>query len=126
MLIKFKKQFEKIAMGLLSFMPDEKDVKVLQDTMHKYEMNENWHLYLWKQEEEVVGAIGFKIEDELSLVIQHISVNPSYRDIGIGKQMIDGIKAMFDEKYAVCANDYLEDFFNLCTVENEVEDSQEE
>lgn len=126
MLIKFKKQFEKIAMGLLSFMPDEKDVKVLQDTIHKYETNENWHLYLWKQDEVIVGAIGCKIEDELSLVVQHISVNPSYRNIGIGKDMIAGIKTLFDEKYAVCANNHLEDFFNMCMLEINEDESKAE
>lgn len=126
MLIKFKKQFEKIAMGLLSFMPDEKDVKVLQDTIHKYETNENWVLYLWKQDEVVVGAIGVKIEDDLNLVIQHISVNPSYRNIGIGKNMIDGIKERYEEEYAVCANDYLEDFFNECQLESKDNESSEE
>lgn len=126
MLIKFKKQFEKIAMGLLSFMPDEKDVKVLQDTMKEYDSNDNWQLYLWKQDEVIVGAIGFKIEDELNLVIQHISVNPSYRNIGIGKSMIDGIKNLYEEKYVVCANDYLDVFFNECQLECVEDESSED
>ncbi|HWO97501.1 MAG TPA: N-acetyltransferase, partial [Bacillus sp. (in: firmicutes)] len=33
MLIRYKKNYEKIAMGLLSFMPTEKDLKALQKTM---------------------------------------------------------------------------------------------
>lgn len=41
MLIRYKRSFEKIAMGLLSFMPGEKDVKQLQQTMKSYEMDEN-------------------------------------------------------------------------------------
>lgn len=72
MLIKFKKSFEKIAMGLLSFMPEEKKVKKLQETINEYESNENWQLYLWK-EEEVLGTIGVRLEDE-KVVVQHISV----------------------------------------------------
>lgn len=71
MLIKFKKSFEKIAMGLLSFMPEEKKVKKLQETINEYESNENWQLYLWK-EEEVLGTIGVRLEDE-KVVVQHIS-----------------------------------------------------
>ena len=86
MLIKFKKSFEKIAMGLLSFMPEEKKVKKLQETINEYESNENWQLYLWK-EEEVLGTIGVRLEDE-KVVVQHISVNPSYRNQGIGKKMV--------------------------------------
>ena len=37
MLIRYKKIFEKIAMGLLSFMPSEKDLKKLQLTIKQYE-----------------------------------------------------------------------------------------
>ena len=40
MLIRYKKSMEKIAMGLLSFMPEEKDVKKLTVTMKAYEEND--------------------------------------------------------------------------------------
>ena len=43
MLLRYKKAFEKIAMGLLSFMPQEKDVKKLIETIHQYETDPNWH-----------------------------------------------------------------------------------
>ncbi len=33
MLVRYKKAYEKIAMGLLSFMPNEKELKKLQQTM---------------------------------------------------------------------------------------------
>ena len=33
MLVRYKKSLEKIAMGLLSFMPQEKDVKRLMETI---------------------------------------------------------------------------------------------
>jgi len=39
MLIRYKKSLEKIAMGLLSFMPEQKDVKKLQQIIHEYEKN---------------------------------------------------------------------------------------
>lgn len=114
MLIRYKKNHEKIAMGLLSFMPVEKDVKQLQQTMKEYDTNPNWHLYLWKEDDDVVGAIGLTIENELNVVIQHISVNPSYRNIGIGKKMIDEIQSLYGEKYDVCANDLTQKFFQKC------------
>ncbi|HEY4531645.1 MAG TPA: N-acetyltransferase, partial [Kurthia sp.] len=37
MLNRYRKAYEKIAMGLLSFMPNEKDLKVLQQTIQTYE-----------------------------------------------------------------------------------------
>ena len=115
MLIRYKQNQEKIAMGLLSFMPVEKDdVRLLQQTMKNYVENDHWHLYLWKEEEDIVGAIGFKIEDELSVVVQHISVNPSYRNIGIGKKMIDAVKKMYGDKYDICSNELTNEFFHKC------------
>ncbi|WP_112181223.1 MULTISPECIES: GNAT family N-acetyltransferase [Paraliobacillus] len=114
MLIRFKKSLEKIAMGLLSFMPEEKDVKKLQQTIKEYENNDNWHLYLWK-EEDVLGAIGIYVDEEFGkVIIQHISVNPSHRNTGIGKKMVNGIKEQYSEKYQVCANDLTEEFLTKC------------
>src|SRR5699024_12845622 len=98
MLIRYKKNQEKIAMGLLSFMPEEKDVKFLQHTMNEYETNPNWHLYLWKEDEDVVGAIGLLIKDELNVIIQHISVNLYYRIIDIGNNIIKELFKMYGDR----------------------------
>ena len=38
-LTKYMKAYEKIAMGLLSFMPKERDLKILQQTLKTYEEN---------------------------------------------------------------------------------------
>ncbi|WP_337020320.1 GNAT family N-acetyltransferase [Oceanobacillus massiliensis] len=114
MLIRYKKNLEKIAMGLLSFMPEEKkDVKKLQQTIKEYETNDNWHLHLWK-EEDVLGAIGVRTEDGIDAVIQHISVNPSHRNSGIGKKMINEIHRLYQNKYVVSTTDEIEDFYNKC------------
>lgn len=123
MLIRYKKSQEKIAMGLLSFMPSEKDVKILQQTMKEYETNPNWHLFLWKKDDDIIGAIGLKIENDINVVIQHISVNPSYRNMGIGKNMVDEINRMYSEQYDVCANDLIQQFFDKC-IEDETENGE--
>ena len=111
MLIKFKKSFEKIAMGLLSFMPEEKKVKKLQETINEYETNEGWQLYLWK-EEEVLGAIGVRMEGD-QVIVQHISVNPSHRNQGIGKKMVQAVKEMYQD-YDVTSNEFTKEFFEAC------------
>lgn len=87
MLIRYKKSFEKIAMGLLSFMPQQKDVKRLMETIHAYEEKDNWHLFLWKKDEEYIGIVGILDEGPVA-VIQHITVVPSYRGEGIGLAML--------------------------------------
>ncbi|HLR65340.1 MAG TPA: GNAT family N-acetyltransferase [Pseudogracilibacillus sp.] len=121
MLIRYKNQ-EKIAMGLLSFMPVEKDVKMLQQTMKNYEEDPNWHLLLWKEDDDIVGAIGLRLEDDISAVIQHISVNPSYRNTGIGKNMIAEVKRQYGKKYDVCADELVQEFFDKCSQQDENEE----
>lgn len=93
MLIRYKKGFEKIAMGLLSFMPSEKDLKKLQQTIKNYETEESWQLFFWK-EEDITGLLGIRLNGD-SILIQHLSVNPSHRHQGIGKRMVCAIQ----EKY---------------------------
>ncbi|MDC0701317.1 GNAT family N-acetyltransferase [Priestia aryabhattai] len=95
MLIRYKRNYEKIAMGLLSFVPTEKDLKKLQQTMKEYEQNEHWQLYLWKQEEDIIGIVGISILDKSLIEVQHVSVNPSHRQQGIGKKMIKALKEMY-------------------------------
>ena len=122
MLIRYKKSQEKIAMGLLSFMPVEKELKQLQQTIWDYENNPDWHLYLWKEEDDVIGIIGLKIEDELNVVVQHISVNPSYRNMGIGTKMVEEIKRQYGDKFDVCPNEQTQRFFEKCTDKEDAED----
>ncbi|OZI11963.1 hypothetical protein CEW92_08900 [Bacillaceae bacterium SAS-127] len=111
MLIRYKKSFEKIAMGLLSFMPQEKEIKKLQETIKSYEEKKHWQLYLWK-DEEVIGAIGTKEKGDI-VEIQHISVNPSYRKEGIGKKMVKELKEMHTDKKVV-PNASTSKFFHKC------------
>ncbi|WP_335869779.1 GNAT family N-acetyltransferase [Bacillus sp. 2205SS5-2] len=95
MLIRYKKAFEKIAMGLLSFMPNEKDLKKLQETMKFYENEKSWRLYLWK-DEDVIGLVGVQIISDL-IVVQHISVNPSHRHEGIGTRMLKALHDLYTD-----------------------------
>jgi riboflavin biosynthesis RibT protein len=115
MLIRYKKSFEKIAMGLLSFMPNEKDVKKLQQTMKTYETNDHWQLYLWKKEdkEDIVGVVGIQLMEGNVAEIQHISVNPSYRQEGIGKAMLKALKELHSDKQ-LKPNEYIATFFENC------------
>lgn len=118
MLIRYKKNLEKIAMGLLSFMPNEKDVKKLQATIKQYETLENWHLFLWKEDEDIIGLIGIVIEPDDVVVIQHITVNPSFRYQGIGKKMLQLIEEMFSDK-KIESTDITTSFLEKCHTEEE-------
>ncbi|SER14535.1 riboflavin biosynthesis RibT protein [Gracilibacillus ureilyticus] len=114
MLIRYKKRLEKIAMGLLSFMPDEKEVKRLQDTIKEYETNDHWQLFLWKVEEDILGAVGVNVDSESKLVtLQHITVDPSHRNLGIGKKMVQAVKEYYPS-FQVQPNDQTEKFLDKC------------
>lgn len=113
MLIRYKKSFEKIAMGLLSFMPAEKDLKQLQQTIKQYETADDWQLFLWKQDEDIIGAIGVIFQGEDIVEVQHITVNPSHRGQGIGRNMVNALTELYKNK-SVVPNDETDAFFEKC------------
>ena len=48
-LFRYKTAYQKIAMGFLSYIPGEKLIKQLKETIHQYETDPDWHLYLLKK-----------------------------------------------------------------------------
>ncbi|PSL31671.1 riboflavin biosynthesis RibT protein [Planomicrobium soli] len=96
MLVRYKKSCEKIAMGLLSFMPEERELKKLKETMNIYQTNSNWHLFLWKEGEAFVGLVGIELA-EGHYTLQHISVNPSFHGEGIGHAMVEKVQQLIPD-----------------------------
>lgn len=90
MLVKYKKTCEKIAMGLLGLMPNERKVKKLQTLIQVYEEKPEKQLYLWKEDEDYIGLLGVEMETD-QVVIRHIAVTPSHRGEGLGHEMIEHI-----------------------------------
>lgn len=119
MLVRYKRSYEKIAMGLLSFVPSEKDLKQLQQTMQNYEELDDWQLFLWK-EEDIIGIIGVEIQED-EAILKHISVNPSHRQEGIGKKMVQALKTMIGDTYRILPNDQTKPFYAKCIDEGSVE-----
>lgn len=119
MLIRYKKAFEKIAMGLLSFMPNEKDIKKLTETIHTYEQDDNWSLYLWKKDDEYIGLVGVKVVDSIA-TIQHVSVIPSYRGEGIAREMLQELNEQGIYKN-ILANEEIKEFVRKCIPIEEVD-----
>ncbi|OIK13653.1 N-acetyltransferase [Bacillus sp. MUM 116] len=94
MLIRYKKSYEKIAMGLLSFIPSEKDLKKLMITMNEYDSGKNRKLYLWKEKEGYIGLIGVLFTNN-QIQIHHIAINPSHRNQGFGKHLVKALKRLY-------------------------------
>lgn len=108
MLIRYKKTYEKIAMGLLSYMPGEHNVKALQETIQRYEEKPEWQLFLWKKGEDFIGLLGVEVDTD-TYTLHHLSVNPSFRGEGIGQEMVAKLQEHFPEKE--CRSTELTDAF---------------
>lgn len=119
MLIRYKRAFEKIAMGLMAFMPQEKDIKKLQETIKLYEENDDWQLYLWKEDDDIVGIIGIVIEDDETAILQHVSVNPSFRNQGLGKKMLIALNDLIGETFEILPNKHTRSFYEKCFIDED-------
>lgn len=114
MLVRYKKHYQKIAMGLLSFMPTEKDLQKLLTTISQYETEQKRQLFLWKEEESIIGLMGVLVSEN-QVELQHISVNPSHRDNGYGKRMVDSLKNVFPD-LPIIPNENTVSFMNKCNL----------
>lgn len=92
MLVEYKSDYQKIAMGLLSYVPDLKEMSRLQSELDWYQQDDGRKLYLWKSEEtgDMAGILGVEHEEGLVL-LRHISINPSYREEGMAYKMLDAL-----------------------------------
>lgn len=114
MLMRYKKMFNKIAMGLLSFVPNEKkNLQQLQMTMNQYESEQEQQLFFWKEEEGIIGLIGVLFLDKQLIQIQHISVNPSFRGSGVSKEMVHALIELYPEAALVPTENTLPFMINV-------------
>lgn len=111
-LVRYKKAYHKIAMGFLSYSSGEQPVKQLQETMARYETDDSWEMYLVKEHEDLIGIVGAEVEDH-SFIVQHLSINPSFRGEGIGTEMVAKLQEEFPDKTPY-GNEYTEAFVSKC------------
>lgn len=91
MLYKYKNDYAKIAMGLLSFIPDLKTLSNLQNELDWYEAQTNRTLFLWKnQYGDFSGIVGIEELDDFVL-LRHIAVTPTLRDGTLVYTILDAL-----------------------------------
>ena len=94
MLVKYKNDYEKIAMGLLSFIPDLKDVGHLKTELKMYTEDDSHALYLYKHHHDFVGV-------ELSadfVLVRHLSFSPNFRDEATAFAALAELTKLFPDK----------------------------
>lgn len=102
MLVRSKADYQKITMGLLSYVPDLKDTNRLTSEMEWYNQEENRQLYLWKSDEtgDMAGVVGIEVDEEL-ILLRHIAINPSYREEGMAFDILSALSEKFTPKKVV-------------------------
>lgn len=81
MLVKYKNDYEKIAMGFLSYLPDLKVMSNLKTELSLYTTDPDHELYLYKEnnDDDFIGVVGVETGSDF-LLVRHISLSPSVRD----------------------------------------------
>ncbi|KRM91002.1 RibT protein [Liquorilactobacillus cacaonum DSM 21116] len=95
MLYKYKNDYEKITMGLLSFIPDLKEFSHLKTELNWYNSTKERCLYLWKNENgDFIGVVGVEISDDI-LMVRHIAITPTERNEGVSFAMLNGLCELY-------------------------------
>ncbi|WP_409022500.1 N-acetyltransferase [Dellaglioa sp. P0083] len=98
MLIKYKNDYEKIAMGLLSFIPDLKDVTRINLAIKGYQDTENRDLYLWKNEAgNFTGIVGIENDGNV-VVVRAISLSPDERHKKVSFLILSAVLSLYPDK----------------------------
>lgn len=99
MLAKYKQDYEKIAMGLLSFIPDLRALTNIQTELAWYQKDRSKRtLLLWKQslDANFAGVIGIEIADT-TVVVRQIAVSPTERNHGVVYTMLDELAQRYSD-----------------------------
>lgn len=97
MLVKYKSDYKKIAMGLLSFIPGLKDVNRLEAEISWYQDDDSRVLYLWRNENgDFSGIVGVEVSDEI-VVIRQIALSPSERSQIAYNQVLDEVAHQYPD-----------------------------
>ncbi|OFM52190.1 reductase [Aerococcus mictus] len=97
MLIPYISNYEKVVMGLLSYLDAYKSMDDLMAEMKRIKIGKR-QLYLWRDEEtdNIVGIIGFDQDEEKELVlVRYSSVNPSFDQNEITYAMLTALTQEF-------------------------------
>lgn len=88
MLVQYKKDYEKTAMGLLSYLPDFKNLANLKDEMKLIQNDNEFGLFLFRNKaSNIVGVIGIQYADPF-IVIRYISLAPGFREEKYKKEIL--------------------------------------
>lgn len=91
MLVDYKKDNEKVAMGLLSYLPDFKNLENLKEEIKLNRDSNEFKLFLYRNEDNnLVGVIGTQFTDNF-IIIRYLSFAPGFREKSYEKSVLSDL-----------------------------------
>lgn len=102
MFISYNEDYEKITMGLLSYIPDFKDPERLLKELSLYENDPHRDIYLWQSEEteNLIAVVGIEEEEDI-ILLRHVAIDPSFRNEGLIYVLLDHLSKKVSGKKIV-------------------------
>ncbi|CAI2604305.1 Protein RibT [Apilactobacillus kunkeei] len=101
MLLKYRTEYKKIAMDMLSLLPDMNKGNHLEDEMNWYEDSDNRVIYLWKnQDDNWAGLVAIEQKNDL-LVLRRVVLTPDSWNINNCCSMINDLNNLYMGKKIV-------------------------
>ena len=97
MLIPYTNNYEKVVMGLISYVNEYKNFESLLEEIERIKSGSRT-LYLWRDpsSENIIGIIGFDQNDkDQTILIRYLSINPSFRNEGLSLCILTALKEEF-------------------------------
>lgn len=90
MLVAYSLAYQKIAMGLLSYLPDLTSMDLLSQALQHYQESDVDSLWLWKDEdtENLVAIIGLEVLEH-SLLVKQMAILPGFRGEKLSYAILD-------------------------------------
>lgn len=98
MLIECKKDQEKVAMGLLSYLPEFKNLDNLKEEIKLNKTSSEFQLYLYREKEaNFIGVIGTQ-NDAHFIIVRYVSLEPDYRQAKYESRIIQELASSYPNK----------------------------
>jgi len=107
-----------IVRKLVNASAGDKSTEALDRKVAEFRRNENWHLYGWIENDEILGVCGIVIHSDY-VEIYNIAVDPSNRKHGIGKAMINAVQEKYKMTIKAETADGIVEFYQKCGFETE-------
>jgi riboflavin biosynthesis RibT protein len=96
----------------------DKSTEALDKKAAEFRRHENWHLYGWVENDEILGICGVVIHSDY-VEIYNIAVDPSSRKHGVGKAMIKAVNEKYKMTVKAETDEGAVGFYRKCGFETE-------